>query len=157
MPKIKVIRFRENAKLPERTHDTDTGYDVFCSDVKLVTDPKGRNQLVVYTGIGVQPEPGYYIEVFPRSSICKKYAQLANSVAIIDETYTGEILLYFNGLPEHINNAGYPVNSSFNIKIGEKIAQLVVRKRIDAEFIEVASFDETARGFGGFGSTGVGV
>lgn len=154
MARIKIKRLTKTAKVPSRAFVTDTGYDLYADNVEFMANPA---QLKVHTGIAVQPEPGYYVEIYPRSSICKKYLQLANSVGIIDETYTGEIVLNFNMLPSYVDNLGnaglrYPASAS--ISIGEKIAQLVVRKRIDADFIDVDSLDWTARGEGGFGSTG---
>lgn len=141
MPKFKVKRLTSTARLPERTHDTDTGYDLFADRVettgKLVT---------VYTGIAIQPEQGFYCEVVPRSSISKKYMSLANSVGVIDYSYRGEIILKFY---RHIDEF-----LATNVEVGEKIAQLIVRWRFDAEWEEVDNLDETARGAGGFGSTG---
>lgn len=151
---IKIQRITKTAKIPTRAHDTDTGYDLYADKVEYTDCPP---QITVYTGIAVQPEPGYYVEVYPRSSVSKKCIQLANSVGIIDETYTGQIILKFNMIPDHIDNSDsatllYPVEAQ--IAVGEKIAQMVVRKRIDADFIEVSYLDNTVRGEGGFGSTG---
>jgi dUTP pyrophosphatase len=149
---IKIQRITPTAKIPTRTHPSDTGYDLYADKVEYTDCP---HQLTVYTGIAVQPEPGYYVEVYPRSSVGKKFIQLANSVGIIDETYTGQIILKFNMIPDSIdfgrNVLWYPPAAS--IKVGEKIAQMVVRKRIDADFIEVSYLDNTVRGEGGFGST----
>lgn len=149
---IKVQRITKTAKIPMRSSATATGYDLFADRVDY---DDSTHQLKVFTGIAVQPEPGYYVEVYPRSSICKKMLQLANSVGIIDEDYTGEIILVFNMLPvgySEFKMLWYSPASS--IKVGEKIAQMVVRQRIDADFIEVSYLDNTVRGDGGFGSTG---
>ena len=152
---IKIQRITPTAKIPTRAHDTDTGYDLYADRVEYTDCPP---QIKVHTGIAVQPEPGYYVEVYPRSSVHKKYLQLANSVAIIDESYTGEIILNFNLVPSgevlfyDTYKVGYSTES--DVKVGEKIAQMVVRKRIDADFIEVSYLDNTVRGDGGFGSTG---
>lgn len=152
---IKIQRITKTAKIPTRAHDTDTGYDLYADSVEFQASPP---QIKVHTGIAVQPESGYYVEVYPRSSVHKKYLQLANSVAIIDEGYTGEIILNFNLVPSgeilfyDEYKVGYAPES--DVKVGEKIAQLVVRKRIDADFIEVSFLDNTLRGDGGFGSTG---
>ena len=150
---IKIQRITPTAKIPTRTHDTDTGYDLYVDSTELSLQPA---QFTIHTGIAVQPEAGYYVEIYPRSSICKKYMQLANSVGIIDETYTGEIILKFNLLPEYadrLNQTGFRYPHA-KVEVGEKIAQMVVRKRIDADFIEVSYLDNTMRGEGGFGSTG---
>jgi dUTP pyrophosphatase len=149
--KLKVKRLTPSAKLPTKAYDTDSGYDIYAQTVVDMED-NGIPQFKVFTGIAVQPESGYYTEVVPRSSINKKYLQLANSVGIIDETYTGEIILHFNKLfiPDL---QSFPVDQT--IKFGEKIAQLIIRKRYEAEIEEVSELTDTQRGSKGFGSSGV--
>lgn len=153
---IKIQRITPTAKIPTRAYDTDTGYDLYADRVEFNVNPP---QLKVHTGIAIQPESGYYVEIYPRSSVSRKFIQLANSVGIIDESYTGEIVLNFNMLPSGVRRQpiddfklDYPTTAQ--VLIGEKIAQMVVRKRIDADFIEVSYLDNTMRGKGGFGSTG---
>lgn len=155
MIKFKVKRLTPTAKLPVKSHSNDTGYDIFADRVE-----DAGHQIKIYTGLAVQPSPNYYLEIFPRSSIYKKYLQLANSVAVIDYDYRGEIILIFNKIPIAIGGGGisspyleYPSYCN-NIEDGEKIAQLVVRWRFDAEWEEVEELEDTARGDGGFGSTG---
>lgn len=151
MPAFKVKRLTPTAKMPEKTHLNDTGYDIFADRV----EDKG-SQIKVYTGIAIQPPPPYYIEIFPRSSICKKHLQLANSVAIIDYDYRGEIVLVFNKIPDGILDSTYITYPDYanKIEVGEKIAQMVVRWRFDADFVEVNELEDSNRGSGGFGSTG---
>jgi dUTP pyrophosphatase len=138
MIRFKVKRLSHTAKLPERAHSNDTGYDIIADRVEETAE-----MIKVYTGIAIQPEPGYWARIVPRSSIFKKKLILANSPATIDEPYTGEIILNF-----------YKLNASVPIKQGEKCAQLEVCERIDAVMVEVPELDETERGDGGFGSTG---
>lgn len=153
---IKIQRITSTAKIPRKAFDTDTGYDLYADSVEYAANPP---RIKVHTGIAVQPETGYYVEVFPRSSVSKKYMHLANSVGIIDESYTGEIILNFDLVPsgeivEYDGSYSIAYMPESDVAIGEKIAQLVVRKRIDADFIEVSYLDNTMRGDGGFGSTG---
>ena len=149
MPAFKVKRLTPTAKMPEKTHVSDTGYDIFADRVED-TGP----QIKVYTGLAIQPPPAYYIEIFPRSSICKKYLQLANSVAIIDYDYRGEIILVFNKIPKYAVEGSPSLGYHSKIEAGEKIAQMVVRWRFDADFVEVKELEDSTRGSGGFGSTG---
>ena len=157
MNKLKVKRLSDTARLPIRAFDTDSGWDVFSDRVQYT-----MSQVKVFTGIAVQPEEGYYVEVVPRSSISKKKLQLANSIGIIDYAYRGEIILVFNKVPlvDYSGCCSVPVNSGsyiyqeYEIKDFEKIAQLIVRKREDVEIVEVEKLDVTARNDGGFGSTG---
>ena len=157
MPAFKVKRLSDTAKLPEKTHVNDTGYDIFADRV----EDNGK-QIKVYTGLAIQPATNYYIEVFPRSSIYKKHLQLANSVAVIDYDYRGEIILIFNKIPvacgSHAEFGEYLTYSKNSIiNEGEKIAQMVVRWRFDVDWQEVDELNNTARGEGGFGSTDTGV
>lgn len=153
MPAFKVKRLSDTAKLPEKTHVNDTGYDIFADRV----EDNGK-QIKVYTGLAIQPATNYYIEVFPRSSIYKKHLQLANSVAVIDYDYRGEIILIFNKIPTYSQSDCCPsLGYDSKIQEGEKIAQMVVRWRFDADWVEVDSLEDTARGAGGFGSTDTGV
>jgi dUTP pyrophosphatase len=137
---IKIQRITKTAKLPTRSYSADTGYDIYVDSYEFDNE---TNILTIYTGIAIQPDPGFYCEVFPRSSVYKHNMSLANSVGVIDENYTGQIILkfYYHKFPP-------------DVVVGEKIAQLVVRQRIDANFIEVSYLDNTIRGDGGFGSTG---
>ena len=154
MNKLKVRRLLETAKLPYRAHADDTGYDI-CATQVVDTNM----QVIVHTGISVQPESGYYVEVVPRSSISKKRLQLANSLGIIDAGYTGEIILVFNKLPlvDYLGHVYMPPSDPFNhgVTEGEKIAQLIIRRREDVEIVEVNGLEETKRSDAGFGSTGV--
>lgn len=143
MATFKVKKLRANSVIPTKAHDNDTGYDLYASEINLNFL---KNQITVKTGIAVQPEPGYYCELYPRSSVCKHKLQLANSVGIVDESYTGELIMVFDFIGD-----GVLVDI---LNIGDRVGQLVVRKRETAEFEEVTELDTTKRGDGGFGSTG---
>jgi dUTP pyrophosphatase len=96
------------------------------------------------TGLKIQPAFGWYFDLLPRSSMCKSGYMLANSVGVIDRAYTGEILVaLFKSDP-----------NAPELALPARIVQIVPRQIIAAELVEVESFDETARGAGGFGSTG---
>ena len=105
----------------------------------------------------------FHTLIFPRSSISKKNLVLANSVAVIDTAYRGEILIRFKYitqpedyiiLPEHGRQRIYTLLNPENIyKKGDRIAQIKGEKNMDIEFEVVNELDETKRGAGGFGST----
>ena len=165
--KVKVELLDENAEIPVRGHDTDTGYDIkFIGVEKVVGD-------VIYfkTGLSLQPSKGFYFEVVPRSSISKLPLSMANSIGIIDQHYTGEVLVPVR--IHHIDMGGEPSNitypngivkifglrpqnmkavSDLILKHKPKMFQAILRKRLDCDF-SVQSLDETDRGDGGFGST----
>jgi len=165
--KIKVELLSEEAQVPTRAHKTDTGYDLtFIGVHKIVGD-------VIYfkTGISLQPPKGYYFEVVPRSSISKLPLSMANSIGVIDEHYTGEVLVAIR--VHHSDMGGEPARAVYPngivrmfglrpqtmdalaqlvLKNKPKLFQAILRKRLDCNF-SVESLEETDRGDGGFGST----
>lgn len=167
MKTIKVKKLDEKAKLPQRAHDTDTGYDLTMIGVeKIVGDV-----IFFKTGIAVQPPKGHYLEIVPRSSISKLPLELANSVGIIDEAYRGEVLIpvrvthgemgqeqgnvtFASGIVKIFGVRPVSMSALAQLILQKQpvLFQAIVKQRIDAEFLE-ASLDDTERGEGGFGST----
>ena len=155
--KIRVKKLHEDAVLPKRANMSDAGYDIVAIDDGTVDDAG----FVQYrTGISICPDAGYHVEIFPRSSISKYNLSLANSIGLVDNGYRGEILVRFKPTMAIVKNAIsvdpyiiYPRETKI-YKKGDKIAQLVVRKTEDAEFMIVDELDASDRGGGGFGSTG---
>jgi len=166
--KVKVELLNDAAQIPSRAHNTDTGYDLTFTGVeKIVGDV-----ILFNTGISLQPPKGYYFETAPRSSISKLPLSMANSFGIIDESYTGEILVPIRVHHQSMGN-GEPSRTTFPngiVKIfglrpqtmsaladailrhKPKLVQAILRKRNDCEFF-VEELSETVRGGGGFGST----
>ena len=109
----------------------------------VVLEP-GQRKLIP-TGLKIALEPGYEAQVRPRSGLALKHGLTClNSPGTIDSDYRGEvgvILINLGELP-------------FEIKRGDRIAQMVIARYEQAQMIEVDAVDETARGAGGFGSTG---
>ena len=167
--KVKIALLNEGAQVPSRAHKTDAGYDLTMIGVdKIVGDV-----IFFKTGISLQPSKGYYFEVVPRSSISKLPLSMANSVGIIDETYTGEVIVPIR--VTHPSMGSEPAGSIFPngiVKIfgvrpqtmtalsdlvlrnKPKLFQAILKKRNDCDF-SVESLDDTDRGEGGFGSTDV--
>ena len=102
---------------------------------------------IVPTGIAMSIPEGYAGFVQPRSGLAAKHGiSIVNTPGLIDSHYRGEIkAILINTDPE----------ASFEIKQGDKVCQLVFQKVDQALFVEVDELDETVRGSGGFGSTGV--
>lgn len=165
----KIKRLSDKAVMPSKGHPTDSGWDLTVIGVDKI---KG-DTIFFKTGIKVTPPSGHYFEVYPRSSISPLPFMLANSVGIIDESYTGEIIIAIRVLHAHAGTSSerdtYPsgmvnaldakptsMNEVANLILGKKpkIAQMILRKRIDTSFSEVEELEETERGSGGFGSTG---
>ena len=140
MMDLKVKLHTNTAKLPEKAHQGDLGYDVFADEDKWI-EPGGYK--LVSTGISVHNSTYKYgFIIKDRSSIAMK--GLFTHAGVIDAGYTGEIKVLFHN------------NSSTAIKLekGDKIAQLVPQPVVNFEVEEVEELFETRRGENGFGSTG---
>ena len=141
-----TLRFKKihtDATLPSYAHASDAGMDV--RSVEDVTVPaKGR--VLVHTGLVMLLPPMYEAQVRPRSGLALKYGiTVLNTPGTIDSGYRGEVGVI-------LANFG---DSDFQVKKGDKVAQIVVAPVVQAEIEEVSEIDETDRGAGGFGSTGV--
>jgi dUTP pyrophosphatase len=146
MPEI-TIRIRrlphgEGLPLPAYATAGAAGMDVVAAeDVTLA--PGARH--AVATGFAVAIPPGYEIQVRPRSGLAlKNGVTCLNTPGTIDEDYRGEVKVILANLGAE----------PFDVRRGERIAQLVPAPVQRARFDEVAELDDTARGSGGFGSTG---
>ena len=137
---IKVKLMRENSRLPQQAHPDDAAWDVFADEIEETPD-----FLRVKTGLAIQPPEGFSFLAFPRSSISKTGWVLANSVGVIDHSYRGEIEYRF----KRVNPEAKP------FQIGDRIGQLKLVRDYLLEFIEVEELNQTERGAGGFGSSGV--
>lgn len=104
--------------------------------------------IIVDTGVHVQPEEGYWVEVVPNSRVGKRPFFLGNSVGIIDEGYTGSIKLIYKLMPWADEKEALTF-----FERGSVCGQMIVRKRYNAVFEKVKKLDETERKDGGFGST----
>lgn len=140
--KLKVKRLIKEAVLPKKAHDDDVGFDLVATSEQMI-ESSDHGFIEYGTGISVTPPQGYYVEIVPRSSISKTGLWLANSVGTIDPGYVGELKVRFKWIPR---TAKYIV--------GDKIAQIIMRQKIDVEIEEVQELEETTRGAAGFGSSG---
>jgi len=132
----------EGLPLPAYATHGAAGLDVVAAeDVTLA--PGQRH--AVGTGFAIAIPSGFEVQVRPRSGLALKHGVTClNTPGTIDEDYRGEVKVI-------LANLG---NESFEVKRGERIAQLVPAPVQKAEFAEVAVLEETSRGAGGFGSTG---
>ena len=140
---IDVLRFKKldpRAVLPKRGSALAAGLDV-CSIEEIELAPKQR--VMAKTGLAVAIPPGFYGRVAPRSGLASKNG-LDVLAGVIDSDYRGEVccLLY---------NTGEEI---IKLAAGSKICQLIIEQIITPEAAWATDLDETARGAGGFGSTG---
>ena len=139
---VKRLPHFEGLELPEYATEGAAGMDVLAAeDVVLV--PGARH--AVATGLAVALPHGFEIQVRPRSGLALKHGiSVPNAPGTIDSDYRGEVKVIL------INHGA----ESFEIRRGDRIAQLVLAPVTRATWLKVDELDETARGEGGFGSTG---
>lgn len=152
MSGIKVLLKKARPDVPDPVYATAgaAGCDVHADEDAFV--PAGGRKLVK-TGLYLELPPGYECQVRPRSGTALKHGvTVLNSPGTIDEDYRGELMvLLFNTNPETRDGKFGP---SFHVKKGERIAQLVFAPVTRAQFQVVDELSDTARGKGGYGSTG---
>lgn len=144
MIEVPIVLLRSGAREPMQATGGAAAMDLFaCIETQIII-PAGCRQ-AIQTGIAVQIPPGCYMEVLPRSGLALRHGvTLANSPGTIDSDYRGEIIVI---LQNH-GDIPFPVTS------GMAIAQVIVKRVDPLRWVRVRSLDTTARGAGGFGSTG---
>jgi dUTP pyrophosphatase len=139
---IKIKRLVPEAQLPRYEHPDDAGADLTA--ISACTIPP-QQWLAVPTGLSAEIPIGFELQIRPRSGLAfKKGITVLNAPGTIDAGYRGEIKVIL------INHGSAP----FEIQPGDKIAQMVVASVVVGQFSEVTELGESARGSGGFGSTG---
>ena len=140
---LRFKRLSDEARAPTQAHEGDAGYDLYASEAALL-GPGERAS--VGTGIAVAIPEGCAGLVLPRSGLARKHGiGLANAPGLIDSGYRGEVRVL-------LLNADR--SEQFEVSVGDRIAQLLLVRFESGPVEEVDSLDETARGEGGFGSTG---
>jgi dUTP pyrophosphatase len=144
MIEIKLSRLPhgEGLPLPRYASDDAVGLDVSAAE-DLALQPGERH--AVATGFAIEIPRGYEVQVRPRSGLAiKNGITCLNTPGTIDSDYRGEVKVILINLGQQV----------FEIRRGERIAQLVPAPVLRADFVEVSTLGETGRGSGGFGSTG---
>jgi dUTP pyrophosphatase len=141
---LKFVKLNEKATLPTRAHDNDAGLDLRAAEFARLA-PGAR--VSVGTGLAVQIPDGVGGLVLPRSGLALKHGvTLANSPGLIDPGYRGEVRVLL------LNTDG---TIDFYVKPGDRIAQLLLVPIATASPIQAEALDESGRGVGGFGSSGL--
>ena len=149
-PTIPVVQLPHAQGLPLPAYETPlaAGMDLRAAvgdDAPMTLKPMAR--AMVPTGLSFAVPAGFEAQVRPRSGLAAKAGiTCLNTPGTIDADYRGEVKVILNNLGEH----------DFVIRRGDRIAQLVIAPVASAQWRPVESLDETARGAGGFGSTGAG-
>jgi dUTP pyrophosphatase len=140
---LRFSRLDPDATLPTRAHEGDAGLDLHAVE-GITLSPGGRAS--IGTGLAVEIPPGHAGLVLPRSGLAAKHGiGLINSPGLIDSGYRGELrVLLINTDPAE----------PFEIKPGDRVAQLLLTPFVTAEPVEAEELDQAARGAAGFGSSG---
>ena len=158
---IKIQKIRDNAILPKYAHGTeDTGADLFISNIKALNN-KGEFEEIknpdgysiapfktVLCGVGFKMAVpvGYDVQIRPTSgNSLKTPLRIPNSPATIDSGFRGEVAVIIQNVSDKY----------YKIKIGDKIAQMVIAKVEHGNFIESDTLEASVRGDDGYGSTGI--
>jgi dUTP pyrophosphatase len=148
--KLEFKRLPHGEGLPLPAYATEGAAAMDICSAEDITIPRGATKMVK-TGFAVAVPNGYELQCRPRSGLAyKEGISITNSPGTIDSDYRGEICV----LLLNTKNTGFALDYGFEIKRGDRIAQLVLAPVTQAEVVEVDELDETTRGTGGFGSTG---
>ena len=140
---LRVQRLAPEARLPTRAHPGDAGLDLYAlHDVSLAPGERGS----VRTGVAVEIPEGQAGLVLPRSGLARRHGiSLVNAPGLIDAGYRGELQVLLLNSDRH---------ETFALAAGDRVAQLVLVDVALAEVVEVEELTVSARGEGGFGSSG---
>ena len=141
---MKIKRVRDKAILPTRGSMYAAGYDLYAALDEPIGVPS-YSTVKIPTGIATEIPSGYFGAIYARSGLATKYGiRPSNCVAVVDEDYRGEwfVPLYNDSDEDYI------------VSPGDRIAQVVFQPYLCVDFEEVDELNNTARGAGGFGSTG---
>jgi len=140
--RVEILRDDKQLPMPKYQHEGDAGMDLYSAE-DYVLKPGERK--VFSSGIKLSIPKGYEVHLRPRSGLAIKHGvTILNTPGTIDHQYRGVIGIIL------INHGDEP----FEVKKGERIAQMILNKFENFEFDEVEELSETERGEGGFGSTG---
>ena len=140
---LRVTLLSTGARLPTRAHEGDAGLDLHAAE--QATIPPGERESVG-TGIAVEIPPDHAGLVVPRSGLAARHGiALVNAPGLIDSGYRGEIRALLLNTDR---------TETFEIRPGDRIAQLVITPIAEAEAVHVEALTASSRGDGGFGSSG---
>jgi dUTP pyrophosphatase len=142
--RVSIRRLDPDLPLPTRQHPGDAGYDLYAREsVRL--EPRG-GRAAVPTGIALAIPLGYGGFVQPRSGLALRHGVTClNTPGLIDAGYRDEVSVLLVNLDP---------DTAFEVQRGDRIAQLVIQPVADVDWDEVDTLDDSARGLGGWGSTG---
>lgn len=141
---LKIKKLEDSAKMPVMATKGAACFDLTLWGMEYLSDTLVK----CHTQLAFEIPKGYVGLLFPRSSVYKSGAMLANSVGVIDSDYRGEVCAIFRIIDEKRWYDGGCFSA------GDRICQIMIRKVEDLELVEAEELSETERGTGGFGSSG---
>lgn len=138
---LPVKRLTETAVLPTRAYAGDAGLDLYADEYRIV---RAGNRALVNTGLAVAIPPGYVGLIWPRSGLAAKHG-ISVDAGVIDSGYRGPIKVL-------LTNSS---NEEYTVRVGDKIAQLLIQPVALIPPVEVDELDASERNGGGFGSSDV--
>ncbi|MCQ2216223.1 MAG: dUTP diphosphatase [Bacteroidales bacterium] len=141
---VKIVNKSSNA-LPQYSTEQAAGMDIRANNPEPIVLAPLECKLIP-TGLFIELPVGYEAQIRPRSGLAiKNGITVLNTPGTIDSDYRGEINVILVNLS----------NEPFTVNMGDRICQMVIAKHEQAEFVQVSTLDDTERGIGGFGHTGV--
>ena len=142
--RIENRRLDPSLELPAAQHDGDAGYDLRARESVVI--PAGGGRTAVPTGVAVAIPPGWAGLVLPRSGLALRHGVTClNAPGLIDAGYRDEVRVIL---------VNHDPAEPFQVEVGDRIAQLVIQAVESIDWAEVDDLGQSARGAGGFGSTG---
>tara|TARA_Y100000593_G_scaffold26231_4_gene52203 strand:+ start:3171 stop:3656 length:486 start_codon:yes stop_codon:yes gene_type:complete len=159
---VKFKKVREGAQTPKKHNYSDAGYDLFSCE-RHVIEPMQRGLIPV--GISIEIPFGYYARIAPRSGLAVKKG-IDVLAGVVDAGFRNEIsvvlinlnlpnILFDESKNSVAHESMFGDSNRFVINPGERIAQLIIERCYSADWKESDSLNESKRGMGGFGSTGI--
>ena len=144
--RINIKRIHNDAIVPTRGSASAAGYDLYACDMDEPINIAPGSSAKIKTGVIMEIPEGYFGAIYARSGLATKQGlRPANCVGVVDSDYRGEIMVFLHNDSNFVRT----------IQNEERIAQIIITPYLNVEFNEVDTLSDTARGEGGFGSTGV--
>lgn len=162
---VKFKRLHPDAMLPVKATAGAAAFDLVAVENTLIRPGETTK---VRLGFAVELPPNYVMLIVPRSGVSlRTKLRQPNSVGVIDSDYRGEVAMMFDNIAHNpfeetepyvaLTDGEYRRSGTYLVRKGDRIAQAMIQRLPDAEFVDVDDLSDTARGDGGFGSTGVSV
>jgi dUTP pyrophosphatase len=140
---IKVRKLRPNAIIPKRATPGSTGLDLFACVEGDEAIPLATQPSIIGTGIAIETPVGWDVQIRPRSGLSSRGVGV--TLGTVDSDYRGEVM---------VTMYLFSPDLAFEVRHGDRIAQMVVSRVADVALVEVEELASTERGSGGHGSTG---